>query len=533
MHNEFKRTTQNSYTTTAQINTQTQCLCAVCSSKSNRFYHSNFYTMDRRKINVEQTMHVLKKYINALFRSYVLPFLEEFFYKLDKAITFLVEALSEKDHSYQAEFIDASTVLSKYNKGFCIDGRKQISLSQSHMHALIVGASGSGKTQCTVLPTILQMESSFLINDPSGELYAKTAGYLKTKGYEVLTINFSNPSKSCGYNPLARIQTVSDAQKVAHLLVRNTLKGANDPFWNLQSVGLLTLLIRAVLFERKELQHLANVRYLLQLLSANHKVVDALIAKTGSQELITEYKSFLAFDTKVRLGVQATCLAALNIFSDPHVAQVTAIDTLDLEKMRKRKTVLYLHCNTSDMTFYAPLISLFFEQVSKLIMEKLPGKDDLPLAYILDEFSSLYMPNIQVTISNVRKYRVSMMLIVQDVTQIVDVYGKQQAEAIRSNCFSKLYFGGVSHQTASEISAQLGKYQYESDKGVTKTRELKTPDEIRTLSKDKAIFICGNYKPILLHLTPLYRHPYLKLRAEIPKPQLQGAIRETVVNYSS
>ncbi len=309
------------------------------------------------------------------------------------------------------------------------------------------------------------------------------------------------------------------------MLVRNTLKGTGDPFWSLQSVTLLTLLMRALLSEDAQYQNLANVRHLVQMLSADHAVVDRLIAKTGNAQLINEYKSFLSFDDKVRLGIQATCLAALQIFTDPAVAKVTSVDTLHLDKIRSRKTVLFIHCHVGDMAVYSPVTSMFFEQLSKVLMSKLPDKKDLPVYYILDEFSSLYMPNTNIIISNIRKYQCGLMLICQDYQQIVDVYGKQQAESIRSNTYSKVYFGGVSHATATELSSQLGKYEYTDEKG-RKIRELKTPDEIRTLDTDRAIFICGNYKPMLLRMTPVYKHPFLKLRSQIPAPKIKGTLSD-------
>ncbi len=481
--------------------------------------------MDRKITQLKRSLIEFADQVMRFSRAYLIPAIQETVYFASQILTFVIEASSEKDHKYRAEFISPDEVLNTSNHGFCIDGRRKLSTKASMMHALIVGSSGSGKTQCCVLPSLLELEGSLIINDPSFELYLSSSGYLKSKGYEIITVNYSKPSVSNGYNPMARIESVSDCNKIAHMLVRNTLKGTGDPFWSLQSVTLMTMLMRALLSEDIQYRNLANVRHLVQMLSADHKLVDKVIAKTGNAQLINEYKSFLSFDDKVRLGIQATCLAALQIFTDPDVAKVTSVDTLNLDKIRSRKTALFIHCHVGDMAVYSPVTSLFFEQLSKVLMSTLPGKTDLPVYYILDEFSSLYMPNTNVIISNIRKYQCGLMLICQDYQQIVDVYGKQQAESIRSNTYGKVYFGGVSHATATELSAQLGKYEYTDEKG-RKIRELKKPDEIRTLDKDRAIFICGNYKPILLRMTPVYKHPFLKLRSQIPAPKIKGTLSE-------
>lgn len=81
----------------------------------------------------------------------------------------------------------------------------------------------------------LHYEGSFVIHDPSGELFSKSAGYLKQRGYEIKVLNFANPNNSSGYNPLVRAQAHRDIQKVASLLIENALGGkSKDPFWNSQ-----------------------------------------------------------------------------------------------------------------------------------------------------------------------------------------------------------------------------------------------------------------------------------------------------------
>lgn len=65
---------------------------------------------------------------------------------------------------------------------------KGILLAQDHylpidkrgnINVLVVGGSGSGKSASYSIPNAYQMLGSYVFTDPKGELYDKTAGYLK------------------------------------------------------------------------------------------------------------------------------------------------------------------------------------------------------------------------------------------------------------------------------------------------------------------------------------------------------------------
>ncbi|HRI34695.1 MAG TPA: type IV secretory system conjugative DNA transfer family protein, partial [Saprospiraceae bacterium] len=175
-------------------------------------------------------------------------------------------------------------------------------------------------------------------------------------------------------------------------------------------------------------------------------------------------------------------------------------------------------------------ISIFFEQTTKVLMSKLPEKEDNYVFFILDELSSLYLPSLEIIISNIRKYKGSLLCILQSFQQLINIYGREQANAIRMNCFAKMYFAGLDHQTASELSQQLGKYEWiEEENNKKHTRELATADEIRMMPRDKAILICGNYNPMKLTLMPYYNNPFLKLRTQIPVPQHKGQLDDEPV----
>lgn len=71
---------------------------------------------------------------------------------------------------------------------------------------LIIGGSGAGKTFYEVKPNLMQMNSSFIITDPKGEILRSTGAMLKANGYNVKVINLLEMDKSDCYNPFSYIR---------------------------------------------------------------------------------------------------------------------------------------------------------------------------------------------------------------------------------------------------------------------------------------------------------------------------------------
>ena len=68
-------------------------------------------------------------------------------------------------------------------------------------HYLLIGSTGSGKSATISIPmcihfALAEEKHSVVITDPKGELYYKTGKIFKDNGYEVITIDFRNPTNS-------------------------------------------------------------------------------------------------------------------------------------------------------------------------------------------------------------------------------------------------------------------------------------------------------------------------------------------------
>ena len=438
-----------------------------------------------------------------------------------KSIFELLEGIirDPKKNEYQADFASERSLLSQWNYGFCLTGNKNLSVKNSFQNSLIIGGTGAGKSSVVLIPSLYTMKSTFIVHDPSGELYTKSAGYLKQKGYEIKILNFAHPEISSMYNPLSRAKNSTDIQKVASMLVENSLGGSKkDPFWNNLSISLITMLIQLLKTQPEEYQNLYNVRNLLISMGGNPEAIDSLFSKNADEKLFSEYKSFLAYDEKVTSGVIATCKASLQIFNDESIGKVTSGDNIPFEDFRNKPTVLYIQNSVADQKYYSTLTSIFFEQLFSYTLSRFPKPEEQNIFFLIDECSSLHLPTLPLATANVRKHNAGIMLIIQDFNQIVHHYGKYESDAIRANCFAKLYFTGQSLETAKELEQILGKYEFKDKDERKVVRPLMTNDEIRTMKETRAILVCGHYPPVKAKLHPYYKNTRYQKFSLIPPP---------------
>ena len=208
--------------------------------------------------------------------------------------------------------------------------------------------SGSGKSASYSIPNAYQMLGSYVFTDPKGELYDKTAGYLRKNGYEIKVLNLVNPANSDGYNPLLHIRSEIDVDVIANTIVKGQkTEGANsDPYWDDMAEMLLKALIYYLMATRpEEEQNLASCSELVRAANAN-----------GGSNLLTDLMNQLPYDHPARMNYKSIEIAPektygsilsslqskLGKFDSKEIAEVTSTDTIDFDEIGSRKTAVYV-----------------------------------------------------------------------------------------------------------------------------------------------------------------------------------------------
>src|SRR5690606_33468648 len=104
-------------------------------------------------------------------------------------------------------------------------------------------------------------------------------------------------------------------------------------------------------------------------------------------------------------------------------------------------------------TTYSPIIGLILTSISKQLNQQ--GKEKS--IFMLDEFPTVYVPNVEQLPATARSNKVATILACQDIAQMVDKYGKEKADTILSNLGNQFYGRTTNPQTAQRVSQIFGK----------------------------------------------------------------------------
>lgn len=425
---------------------------------------------------------------------------------------------------------ESKKILDSKNVGLSINGTKKQTLSQdnSFKHLLLVAPSGTGKTTSYVVPSILlqlQQGGSIVVTDPSGEIFNLTSAYARQQGYEIKVFNVSQHKESLTYNPILHANTHRDIANLARILVESAFESnSNNSFWNDGASTIIELLIQLLKAQPLKYQNLANVRYLLNNFGLTGDALFPLFSQSNiNQSLFTEFQSFLNQEPKILHGFLSTAKTALKSFTDTDLCQLTATDSLDFRVLRKKPTILYIICQESLIPHYSFMLKILYSQLFSFVMEGLQS-DIQPIYMYMDEFGNIGKINdFNTILTTIRKYGVSISLILQDIQQLTNIYGHTQASIIMNGgTSSKLFLSGMSHTSCQEVSNLLGNATIEDvnkwtqRKSAAYGRALLTPQEIRTLKQGLGIFIHGSELPIQLKMVPFYQNKRLNKLTKLP-----------------
>ena len=381
--------------------------------------------------------------------------------------------------------------------------------------------SGSGKSASYSIPNAYQMLGSYIFTDPKGELYDKTAGYLKKNGYDIKVLNLVNPANSDGYNPLMHIASEIDVDVIANTIVKGQQgEGSKaDPYWDDMAEMLLKALIYYLMAVRpEEEQNLASCSELVRAANAN-----------GGSNLLTDLINQLPYDHPARMyyksieiapektygSILSSLQSKLGKFDSKEIAEVTSTDTIDFETIGSRKTAVYVISSDTHKA-YDFLLTIFFSQMIQQLYDfadKSGGRLKVPAFFILDEFANIgQIPDFDKKISTSRSRGISFSVILQNLDQLEAVYEKSH-ETIMGNCDTHVFLGSNSFKTVEYFSKQLGETTIardtkstNRDKNFSKQgystsdqimgRALMTPDELRRMDNGLCIIFEKGLKPI-------------------------------------
>lgn len=408
-------------------------------------------------------------------------------------------------------------------------------------NSMIIGGPGSGKSFNIVRPNLMQMYGSYVVTDPSGELMATTGKMFEKYGYKIKVFNLVDMAHSNCYNPFAYLRGEEDVLTLISCLIKNTEAGkgsSGDPFWEKAETALLEAIIFYLIrYQKKDKQNFAMVSKLLRQAKIDpkatssqlDKIFDEVRAYNADDICIKQYDIFKQASEKTAQSILITAAVRLAPFNIRAVENLTRTDDMDLSGLGDKKTITYIIVPQGNNP-YAFLVNMMYSQMfDSLYNHAATDCQGLRLKYdvrfILDEFANIgVIPDFQVKLTTMRKYGLSVMIFIQAVGQIKNLY-KDDWETLMGACDTLVYLGGNELSSMEDLCKKLGTQtirvrnssRTKSMKGGSDShnmqytkRELLTVDEIRRLKKGCCIIVVKGEQPFYDQKYSTFDHPNAK-----------------------
>lgn len=433
-----------------------------------------------------------------------------------------------------------------------------------NLNVMVVGSAGTGKSRYYVRPNIMQMNTSYVVTDPKGELLRSTGKMLAEQGYKIRVFNLIDMAHSDNYNPFDYVYDTDGnysenaVVKMINVLMLNTKKegsSGGDQFWEDATETLLSALCFYLIeVEDESKRNFGEVMKLLKMADVQEGKDDfesdldklfaalenpdqekkALVKRPSEYMCLKYYKDFKKAAGDTLKSILISAAVRLKSFNLPKVADLTCCDTLKINEIGDQKTALFIIIPASDKTFNflaAMLFTQMFDTLYDRANFKYGGSLPVHVRCLIDEFANIgQIPQFKALLATMRGMGISANIILQNLSDLKELY-KESWESILGNCQSFLFLGGQEPSTLEYLVKALDKETIDTvsrsrSKGKNSSsstndgilgRELMTTSELKLMKTDECILMIATVPPMFSKKYKLERHPNYKRIEEYNK----------------
>lgn len=410
---------------------------------------------------------------------------------------------------------------------------------------IIYGSPGTGKSRGFVMPFALQAvkrNESLIMVDPKAEFYEMYSEFFREQGYTVKAYNLLDLCASDGWNCVA--ETANDlnlVQNVAEIIIDNTSSESDrDDFWAKAEKNLLMALLHYVGSLKQP-----GTNKLLPIEERSLGTIYKMLSSTSVQELDAKFRNlpsdhpalppygiFRQAHKQIWGNIIIGLGNRLNVFQNKLVDDITKHHEIDLTLPGKEKCAYFCIISDQDSSLEF-LSSMFFSLLFVKLFDFARSQENrrLPVCVnvLMDEFCNISLLESKKIFSVARSRNINIQAAIQSIAQIANRYPKNEWQEIIGDCDYQLFLGCNDMMTAEHISDQCGEITVRVNNSMlpmpplfsplinatkpythnkTSTgRPLMMPDEVRRLSKDKAILLIRGSKPLKLNKITPDEHP--------------------------
>lgn len=442
-----------------------------------------------------------------------------------------------------------SILMGKKNGRFlCYNGKQ---------FGLLGAPTRSGKGVGWVIPNLLNYQHNVVVLDIKGENFEITSGWRKKAlKQDIFCFNpFSN--KTHRWNPLDYISN-DPAQQVTDIIQLSFMFYPDPPnsdkiFFPAQAralfvgiVGLLKSIDK--LPSGKDVK--CTLGEVLRFTGGNGKSIQDYIQEViqfcddTNKSIPAAYRdkllAFINQSDETRSSILGTFTSPLDLWLSKYVDNATSATDFDFHKLRREKMSIYVHIPPKNLPEARVMLNIFYSQLIMCNLDKLPEQDSslkYQVCLLMDEFTAAGSINIiNKSIQYIAGYNLRLMLIIQNKSQLLGAYGRENADAIMGNVEATIiytpsndpptdakeysdmlgYHAGKGKSTSRQISGNGGRSESESEQ----RRALMLPQELREMPLEHEIILLRGKRPIYADKIEYWSDPAFLNRIKLPLPPI-------------
>ncbi len=405
-----------------------------------------------------------------------------------------------------------------------INNGKEMWIDNGESHTLVIGATGSGKTTAVVDPLIQSLAKageSMILTDPKGELYRNHSEMLKSKGYNIIVLNFRNPNMGNAWNPLTlpyQLYKSGNTDKATELLddvALNILYDPNnkgEPFWEKSASDYFSGLSLGLFEDANEKEiNLNTISYMSTVgeekFATSDYIKEYFLLKGEASSAYVFASNTINAPTETKGGILSVFRQKIRLFaSREQLSEMLSYSDFNMRDIGKQKTAVFMIIHDEKTTYHA-LATIFIKQCYETLIDvaqECGGKLPFRTNFILDEFANMPpLKDVTTMVTAARSRKIRFTFIIQNFAQLNDVYGKEDAETIRSNCGNLVYLITTELAALEEISKLCGEVK-SKEKDKTASTPLITVSDLQKMQLNEVVLLRSRLNPFKTKLTPSY-----------------------------
>jgi type IV secretory pathway TraG/TraD family ATPase VirD4 len=349
----------------------------------------------------------------------------------------------------------------KHHEVLVFNSKPKTVITNIFRGVLIHGGAGSGKSKTFIYPILSQMIQKrfcgIVYDFKAPELieFVKSI-HTEENPLKLIEVSFKNPGSSHQINLLNGVQNISEVKELSSTLWKNLNNESikKRDYWNTSAENLLTATMYVLI---KHHPRYATVPHALAIILnfTPEELIEFIAINRQASGLIKSITSANELGASKQVsGTLGTLQNFISNLATPEIFWLLSGSVMPTPNDIENPSILLLGNESTMYETYSPVIAMIITAT----IRKMNQPNMLKSMVVLDELPTLFIPSLETLPATSRSNKIATIVGVQDMSQLIDKYGKEKSDIILSNLGSQFFGRSTLEKTAKYVSDIFGKF---------------------------------------------------------------------------